>query len=132
MAFQKGRSGNPKGRPRGTGKVAALREQIAEHVPGIVKRLIDAALAGDMQAARLLLDRALPPLRAEDGTVKIDLPADSLSAQGEAIIRAAARGQITPAQASAMTTALTGLARIKEISELEERIAALEAARGEQ
>jgi hypothetical protein len=132
MAFQKGRSGNPKGRPRGTGKVAALREQIAEHVPSIVKHLIDAALAGDMQAARLLLDRALPPLRAEDGTVKINLPVDSLSAQGEAILQAAARGQITPAQASAMTTALTGLARIKEISELEERIAALENAGGAQ
>lgn len=132
MAFQKGRSGNPDGRPRGTGKVAVLREQIAEHLPSIVKQLIDDALQGDKQACRLLLDRVLPPLRAEDGTVKVNLPDGSLSDQGEAIIRAAARGQMTPAQASAMTTALTGLARIKEISELEERIAALEKAGGAQ
>jgi len=130
MAFRKGQSGNPKGRPRTGSKVAALREQIAEHVPGIVKRLIDAALAGDMQASRLLLDRVLPPLRAEDGAIKINLPDGSMADQGEAIIKAAAMGQITPAQASAMTAALTGLARIKELSELEERIAALESGKG--
>ncbi|OCS50803.1 MULTISPECIES: DUF5681 domain-containing protein [Ralstonia] len=129
MAFQKGKSGNPKGRPRGTGKVAALREQIAEHVPSIVKGLIDAALAGDMQAARLLLDRALPPLRAEDGAVTINMPAGgSLSDQGDAIVKAAADGRITPAQANAMTTALSSLARIREVTELESRIEALEAA----
>ncbi len=85
-----------------------------------------------MQSAGLILVRALPPLRAEGGTVKIDLPADSLSAQGEAILQAAARGQITPAQASAMTTALAGLARIKEIGEFEERLAALEKAKATQ
>jgi polyhydroxyalkanoate synthesis regulator phasin len=129
MAFQKGRSGNPKGRPRGAGKVGELRAQIAEHVPNIVKQLIEAALKGDMQAARLLLDRVLPPLRAEDGAIKISLPDGSMAGQGEAIIKAAAMGQITPGQASAMTTALAGVARIKEISELEERIAALERAK---
>lgn len=127
MPFTKGKSGNPRGRPRGVGKVAALREQIAEHVPEIVKQLIEKARGGDMVSARLLLDRALPPLRAEDGTVKLDLPAGSMSEQGEAIIRAAALGQITPAQASAMTSALAALARVKETAEFEERLAALEA-----
>lgn len=127
--FQKGASGNPKGRPKRAGKVAELRAQIAEHVPALVQQLITAALGGDMQAARVLLDRALPPLKAEDGAVHIDMPAGgSLADQGDAIVKAAADGRITPAQANAMTTALSSLARIREVTELESRIEALEAA----
>jgi hypothetical protein len=127
--FKPGQSGNPKGRPKGSGKIAELREQIAEHVPALVQQLITAALAGDMQAARLLLDRALPPLKAEDGTIKMDMPdGGSLADQGEVIIQAAADGQITPGQANAMTTALGSLARIREVTELEKRIEALETA----
>ncbi|OTP72375.1 DUF5681 domain-containing protein [Caballeronia sordidicola] len=129
MPFEKGKSGNPKGRPRGTGSVSALRAQIAEHVPDIVKQLIDKALAGDMLAVRMLLDRALPTLRSEENAVTVALPTGTMVEQGDAIMRAAAAGEITPAQASALTGALASLARIKEVSELEERIAALEAAK---
>jgi hypothetical protein len=129
MPFEKGKSGNPKGRPRGAGSVSALRSQIAEHVPDIVKQLIDKALAGDMLAVRMLLDRALPTLRSEENAVTVALPTGTMVEQGDAIMRAAAAGEITPAQASALTGALASMARIKEVSELEERIAALEAAK---
>ena len=67
----KGRSGNPKGRPRDSSEAAPLRALIAEHLPDIFKRLIGAALARDMQAARLLLDHVLAPPKAGDGVSQI-------------------------------------------------------------
>ena len=132
--FKPGRSGNPKGRPRGTkNKANALRSRIVDEIPGIVDNLITAAKGGDMQAARLLIERAIPTLRAEEARVTLDLPDDApLSEQGAAILRAVADGRITPSQGSAMVQSLAGLARIIEVSELEERIAALEKARGTQ
>ena len=63
-AWAKGQSGNPKGRPAGSGEVAKLRAAIAGQVPAILESLTAAALAGDVQAARLLLERALPPIKA--------------------------------------------------------------------
>jgi hypothetical protein len=132
--FKPGRSGNPKGRPRGTkNKANALRSRIVDEIPSIVDNLIAAAKGGDMQAARLLIERAIPTLRAEEARVTLDLPEDApLSEQGAAILRAVADGRITPSQGAAMVQSLAGLARIIEVSELEERIAELERSRGEQ
>jgi len=68
--WQPGQSGNPSGRPPGTGELAKLRAGIAERVPEILERLTDAALAGDVSAARLLLERVLPPIKP------VELPID--------------------------------------------------------
>ena len=57
--WQKGQSGNPKGVPT---KIVELRKAIADDVPGILKRMSEMALLGDVQAARLLLERCIPPL----------------------------------------------------------------------
>jgi len=64
--WQKGQSGNPAGRKPGTGNVTALREQIAERLPNIIETLAQAAEGGDVQAARILLDRVLPPMKHEE------------------------------------------------------------------
>lgn len=126
MPFAKGQSGNPKGRPRGMNKIAGLREKMADDLEAVLKKLKDGALAGDIQSMRLWLERTMPPIKPEERPVQFDLPDGTLAEQGEAVFRAAAGGQITPAQASALTNALAGVARIKEVSELEERIRKLE------
>ena len=60
-----------------------------------VDNLIIAAKGGDMQAARLLIERAIPTLRAAEATVTLDLPEDApLSEQGSAILRAVADGRV--------------------------------------
>ena len=59
--WKAGESGNPNGRPPGTGEVAKLRDSIAAHVPEIIVQLVAKAKEGDAQAARLLLERVLPP-----------------------------------------------------------------------
>ena len=57
------------------------------------------------------------------------MPEDSdLSTQGQVIIHAVAEGTVAPSQGSALLASLGTLARIKEIDELEKRLAALEEA----
>ena len=127
MAWQKGESGNAKGRPNGTGKHERLRAAIATHIPEILDALAAMAKGGDAQAARLLLDRTLPPLRPIDAPGPFALPAEGgLSEQGQAVLLALAAGHLPANQATSILQALVAQAKLHETDELERRIAALE------
>lgn len=129
--WKPGQSGNPAGRKPGSGSVAALRSRLAECLPDVLDNLARAAVAGDMQATRILLDRVLPPLRPEESPVSLELPAaGSLAEKAQAVLTATASGDIAPGQAAQMISALGTTTRIIEAEELEQRIAALEAAIG--
>lgn len=125
--WKQGQSGNPAGRPPGTGKVAALRKQIEEHVPGIITALVAQATTGDAAAARLLLERVLPPIRATEQAQAITLPDGSLTDQGKAVLSAVAAGDLAPGQGAQLLQALGSMAKLIETDDLAARIAALEA-----
>jgi hypothetical protein len=124
--WKAGESGNPRGRRPGTGEVGKLRAAIGKHVPTIIKKLVAAAQGGDVGAARLLLERVLPPVKAVEQTQPMTLPDGDLTAKGHAVLAAAAKGEIAPAQAAALIGALGTLARVAEIDDLARRIEALE------
>ena len=126
MAWKPGQSGNPQGKPRGSGEVAKLRLSIAKHIPAIVKKLVERAKEGDSAAARLLLERVLPPVKAAEQAAPIDLPAGSLTDQGRAVLAAAGTGELAPGQAAQLLAGLGSLAKLVETDELAARIAALE------
>lgn len=128
--WKPGQSGNPKGREPGSGKVAALRKAIEAKVPAIVKRLTEAALDGDVGAARLLLERVVPPLRAAELPVEVELAGESLADKGIAVVEAAAGGRLNPSQAAQLLSAMGAVARMVEIDELLRRIEALERKHG--
>lgn len=124
-----GESGNPAGRRPGSGEVAKMRAAMAEHVPALVSVLVARALAGDIGAARLLLERTIAPLKAIEEAAPLTLPDGTLTEQGRAVIVAVAAGQLAPAQGAALLAALGTLAKLTEADELERRIAALEGTR---
>lgn len=130
MTWVKGQSGNPAGRRPGTGEVARLRAAIAQHVPEIVARLVErATVDGDAQAARLLLERVLPPVKAVALPETVPLPADGpLVARAEAVLRAMASGEASPEAATAALDALGAVAKLKAIDEMEARLRRLEEA----
>lgn len=126
MPFPKGKSGNPAGRPRKTDTDSALRERIKTACPDIIDSLIHRASSGDVQAARALLGYALPPLKAQDGPIRLDLGQDINSAM-MALRTALAGGELTPGAAAAVASIIGTQARIQETSELERRLTELEA-----
>lgn len=128
--WQPGTSGNPAGRKPGTGEVARLRAAIAESVPEVIERLKAAALAGDVAAARLLLERTVAPVKAEEAPQPFDLMPGSLTQRGTAILEAVAAGDLPASTGASLLGAVGTLARVTEIDDLTRRIEALEAARG--
>lgn len=125
--WKPGQSGNPRGKPAGSGELQKLRAKIGKHVPSIITKLVDAAEAGDVQAARLLLERVLPPMKATEAAhaLQIDTKA-SLTDQGRAVLAAVAAGQLAPGQGAQLVAAIGSLGKLTEIDELERRLAALE------
>lgn len=124
--WKPGESGNPRGRAPGTGEVAKIRAAIADRVPELLDRLMTQALEGDTSAARLLLERAVAPLKAAEQPQALSLPDDTLTAQGRAVLRSVAAGELAPGQGAALLSGIGTLARVAEIDELAARVAALE------
>ena len=124
--WKAGISGNPAGRTPGSGQLQKLRDAIAKDVPEILASLVDAAKGGNINAARLILDRVLPPLKAIELGVALQLPEGTLTAKAGALLDAAALGQVTPAQAAQLIAAVGTIGKITEFDELNARITQLE------
>jgi hypothetical protein len=104
-----------------------MREALAGDVPGILAGLVAAAKGGDVQAARLILERVLPPLKGIEQPVELQLPeGGTLTAKADAVLCAAAVGDLAPGQAAQLISALGTLAKITEIDQLAARITSLE------
>jgi len=125
--WKPGQTGNPKGRPPGQSEITRLRASLIADAPDILAGLVGAAKAGDVQAARLILERVLPPVRATEQAVELPLPAGgTLTAQGRSVLSAVASGSLAPSQGAMLLSAIGSLARITEIDEIEARLTRLE------
>ena len=124
--WKAGESGNPAGRKPGSGEVAEMRAAMAMHVPAVLTVLVQRAMAGDIGATRLLLERTIAPLKASEEMARLALTDGTLTEQGRAVLAAVAAGELSPGQGAALLASLGALAKLTEADELERRIAALE------
>jgi hypothetical protein len=133
--FPKGRSGNPRGKPKGARhKTTLLAEKLMQDdAENIVNAVLTAARAGDMTAARIVLDRILPARRDNPVTFalpKIKRPADAVAASA-AILAAVGDGRLTPGEALEVSKLIEGFVKTLEVAELEERLNELEERMGQ-
>src|SRR5262245_17533733 len=94
--FSPGNSGKPKGaRNRST---RLLEKILFQDASDVAEAVVKAAKSGDMQAAKLILDRVAPVPRGR--RLRIDLPALNTAADvlaaGSAVIAAMAAGEVSP------------------------------------
>lgn len=125
--WKRGESGNPAGRPKGIpNPQARLRKMI--DAEAIVKKLEAKALSGDVQAARTLLERALPVYRAAAEPVQVQGMggAETLTDKARVVLEAVADGRVPPDIGAQLVTAIGTVARVAEVDELLRRIEALE------
>ena len=129
--FARGCSGNLAGNRKGsrhrtTLAVDALLKGEAESLTRVA---VQRALAGDMGALKLCLDRIAPP--PKDRPVTFALPALREAKDHAPAVAAAlegmARGELTPSEAQAFVNLIEQHRRAVEFGELEGRVAALEA-----
>src|SRR5215203_5980910 len=132
MAFQKGQSGNPNGKPKGTRhRVTVAAETLLEgEAEAITRKAIELAKGGDGPALRLCMDRILPARR--DRPIFFNLPpltkaADAVEANA-ALVAAVAAGKLTPSEAGDLSKLVEGYVRAVEATDILDRLAKLEAA----
>jgi len=127
--FQPGKSGNPRGRPKGIpDRRNAWRDRLAEHLPELIDDLVKRAKAGDEFSIKLILERVAPPLRPQGQVVEVQGLEDAhgLAAKAELILRAVGLGQMPVETGRLFLEALGSVARIAEFDELTKRVEELE------
>ena len=85
-------------------------------------------------AARILLDRAWPVRKGRPVTFMmppVNKPAADIARASAGILEATARGELTPDEAAALAGIIEAHRRAIELTEVEERIAPLEARQDE-
>lgn len=128
--FKAGESGNPHGRPVGSkNRKTLLLEKFEAQGAEVAQVVVDAAKAGDMAAANIVLSRLAPPLRPQSETVEFELsPEAPLLAQGKAVLAAVAQGKLSVDHGKVLIDCLHGFAALRQVDDLAERIKALEEA----
>jgi hypothetical protein len=132
MQFQKGQSGNPAGRPSGSRNKASIRmqEMLEQKAEDLVNKAVELAVAGNLGALRLCLDRmvsarknepllcAMPPLaKAADAVAAI-----------AGLASAALAGDVTADEAAKLAKVISLYVNTLEAHEFEGRLAKLERA----
>ena len=127
--FQKGQSGNPRGRPAGSRNSATLAcESLLEgQAEALTQKAVDMALAGDTVALKICIDRIFPVRK--DRPVTFPLPpintgrdaADVMSS----IMNAVATGQLTPANASELSKVVACTVKSFEAAEFADSLVPL-------
>lgn len=128
--FQKGKSGNPAGKPKGCKNKLTLLAQnlMSDQSERLIKKTINLALEGDRTALKLCMERILPPVK--DLPIALSIP--DLNQEGvskklmEIILSQVANSELSPNQGQAVSSIVESYQRAIEVNNIEERVLALE------
>lgn len=128
--YKKGCSGNPNGKPKGARNKSTLAAEalLEGSLDKICKKVEEEALNGNMQAAKMILERFLPPRK--DRVIEIDLPSiatfdDVLNAIGMTV-NAVGSGKMTPSEGELLARTVESYAKALETFEFESRLKIIE------
>jgi len=130
--FKKGQSGNPSGKPKGArNKTSLMCEKLmAGDAEDVVMAVIDQAKNGDIQAAKLILDRLVPIRKGRP--VRVALPevvgAKDIVEAHSAILTAASRGELSLEEATLLSGVIDGCRKAIETEDLAKEIEELKIA----
>ena len=131
MQFTKVASGNPAGRPRGIkDKRHRFNEAIESMIPDVLESVFQKAVAGDMTAAKILLDRSLPTKRPEQERVQISIK-ENTALNARDVLQGVYAGEVSPDVGASLLNAITGVLKAVEVEDLAKRIEALESKKNE-
>ena len=127
--WQKGQSGNPRGRPPGRPDARTkVSKALMDDGHAVARVVIDAALDGDLQACNIILARIAPALKAQAERVAFDFdPTAPTTQQIEAVLAAVAAGNLSPDAGQTIIASLGSLSDARAVEDLEARIITLEA-----
>ena len=131
--WKPGQSGNPRGKPKGARhRATQLAEaMIGAEAEGVIRKVIEGALAGDTVCLRLVMERIAPPAKEKPAALRlpsiktIDDTVTALATVAEQF----GDGAILASEAATAVTLIDACRKALETQDLERRVAALEADR---
>jgi len=117
--------GNPGRKPGSKNKTTLIGQALLKEAEeDLLRKAIGMARAGDGPMLKFLLDRILPKERCIE-LQPTNHDCDPVE-RCEAIVEAVSAGRITPTEAASLANVAGGHARIIELSEVDERLRAIE------
>lgn len=124
--FQKGKSGNPAGRPKGIqDKRVEMRALLEPYAPSLIEKAVQLALEGDTTALKLCVDKIVPSIKPISESVLIEAD-KSLAVTGKSVVDAMTSGSISVTSGFNVLRSLQAQAKLEEMTIIEERLSALE------
>ena len=125
--FSTGNSGRPKGsRNKATLAIESLLQGQAE---ALTQTAVAKALEGDSVALRLCMDRIVPAPKDQPVSFSLSQMTNALDASEAAgsVLKAVSEGELTPIEGTRIMGLIDSYRRTLELTDIETRIAALEA-----
>ncbi|WP_063779058.1 DUF5681 domain-containing protein [Caballeronia mineralivorans] len=126
--YKPGQTGNKRGRPPGAkNRSTEIARALADQGSAIAKVVVDAALAGDMQAATLVMSRLYPALKARSQVVQFDLDTTlPLVEQARQVLQSVANGVLDADTGKQLIDTINSFGKLREIDEMSARVMELE------
>ena len=121
--FQKGKSGNPSGRPKGrTNPILASIKREFGGEPEFWEHIARAAKGGDQHCLNLLAARVRPPFKARSVCIELNIQGDTAKDYTTGVLDAVAGGRLPPDEAASLLNAILAGDKLEKLEELEERV----------